>query len=106
MKGKLYGIGVGIGDPEDMTLKSLRMIEESDVLILPRNDLSKCRAYQIAARSVPDIDRIEKIAIEFEMVTDKAVRDRNHRLIYDKVKDLILQGKTVTFLTIGDPAIY
>lgn len=106
MTGKLYGIGVGIGDPEDMTLKAVRLIKESDVLILPRKDISKCRAYQIALQSVPEIDRIETLALEFEMVKDKAERDRNHRQIYEKVKCLIEAGKTVTFLTIGDPAIY
>jgi len=36
MKGKLYSVGVGPGDPELMTLKAVRLIKECDVLAIPR----------------------------------------------------------------------
>ena len=32
MAGKLYGLGVGPGDPELLTLKALRLIRESEIL--------------------------------------------------------------------------
>ncbi|MFR9000696.1 MAG: SAM-dependent methyltransferase [Anaerobutyricum soehngenii] len=35
MKGKLYGIGVGPGDPELLTLKAKRLIEECDIVAVP-----------------------------------------------------------------------
>ena len=35
MAGRLYGIGVGPGDPELLTLKALRLIKESDVIAVP-----------------------------------------------------------------------
>ena len=35
MKGILYGVGVGPGDPELMTLKAVRIIEENDVIAVP-----------------------------------------------------------------------
>ena len=34
MSGKLYGVGVGPGDPELLTLKALRLIKENGVAIL------------------------------------------------------------------------
>ncbi len=106
MTGKIYGIGVGIGDPEDITLKAVRLIKESDVLICPQEDLDRCRAYQIAKKSVPEIEDIKTISFEFEMVKDKTIREYNHRKIYEEVKELVKAGKTVSFLTIGDPALY
>ena len=106
MSGILYGIGIGIGDPEDMTLKAVRLIKESDVIILPRKDISKCRAYQIAKESVPELGQKETIALEFEMTKDKTVSDANHRKIYETVKELVSCGKKVALLTIGDPALY
>ncbi len=106
MIGKIYGIGIGIGDPEDLTLKAVRLIKESDTLILPQKDLGRCRAYQITRQSVPEVENKELIPLEFEMTKDRNVRDENHRKIYETVKELVLAGKTVTFLTIGDPAIY
>ena len=37
MKGKLFGLGVGPGDPELLTLKALRLIRESEVIAVPGN---------------------------------------------------------------------
>ena len=41
MKGKLFGLGVGPGDPELLTVKALRLIKESDVIAVPGNDIQK-----------------------------------------------------------------
>lgn len=106
MKGKIYGIGIGIGDPEDITLKAIKRIKESDVLICPQKDLEKCRAYQIAKQVVPEIEQIDTLPLEFPMTRDEKERSRNHRKIYETAKALVLQGKIVSFLTIGDPALY
>ena len=106
MEGRIYGIGIGIGDPEDLTLKAVRMINESDILILPRKDLGKCRAYQIARKVVPGIDKKETLALEFEMSANVKEREENHRKIYEAVRELVHKGKTCAFLTIGDPALY
>ena len=38
MKGTLYGVGVGPGDPELMTLKAVRMIRENDIIAVPGAD--------------------------------------------------------------------
>ena len=35
MKGRLYGIGVGPGDPELLTLKAKRILEAADVIAVP-----------------------------------------------------------------------
>ena len=35
MSGKLFGLGVGPGDPELLTIKALRLIKESDVIAVP-----------------------------------------------------------------------
>ena len=35
MSGKLYGLGIGPGDPELLTLKAVRLIRENQVIALP-----------------------------------------------------------------------
>ena len=37
MAGKLYGVGVGPGDPELMTLKAVRLIKECDFVAVPKS---------------------------------------------------------------------
>ena len=49
-KGKLYGIGVGPGDPELVTLKAVRLIRNCDIIAVPHKDKSKCFALRIAMR--------------------------------------------------------
>ena len=48
LTGTFYGIGVGPGDPELMTLKAVRVIKACDVIFLPAAEKEKCHAYKIA----------------------------------------------------------
>ena len=49
MQGKIYGIGVGPGDPELMTLKAVRLIREADVIAIPGKE--KGDMYRVSDRS-------------------------------------------------------
>ncbi|EID83889.1 Precorrin-2 methylase [Treponema sp. JC4] len=77
MNGCIYGIGVGVGDPEDMTLKAIKRIKESDLLICPKEDLNECRAYQIVKQVIPEVEDIDTLPIEFEMTKDENKRAQN-----------------------------
>ena len=35
MNNKFYGIGVGVGDPEEITIKAINTLKKLDVVILP-----------------------------------------------------------------------
>ena len=48
MQGMIYGIGVGPGDPELMTLKAARLLREADAIAIPGKEKETCTAYQIA----------------------------------------------------------
>ena len=52
MVGKLYGIGVGPGDPKLLTLKAVEVLQECDVIAIPAKDTDRCVAYQIAFAAV------------------------------------------------------
>ena len=47
MTGKLYGLGVGPGDPELLTVKALRLVKESDVVAVPGAVAEESVAYKI-----------------------------------------------------------
>ncbi|MGN0482028.1 MAG: precorrin-2 C(20)-methyltransferase [Lachnospiraceae bacterium] len=106
MNGILYGIGVGPGDPELLTLKAVRCMRESDVLLLPAEKKEDCYAYQIAALACPDIEKKEALAFSFPMTKDAEKLKQAHDAIAQKVLAYLRTGKKMAFLTIGDPTVY
>ena len=106
MAGILFGIGVGPGDPEMLTLKAVKAIKEADVICLPRENKDKCRAYQIALPVVPELRYKKTISFAYEMTKDAEILKKIHEEFYSKYKQLVLEGYNLAFLTIGDPTIY
>lgn len=106
MNGKLYGIGVGPGDPELLTLKALRLIKEADVIAVPGKIPEESIAYQIAAGAYADLTEKELLAVEMPMIRDKAALACAHEKAAEQIRKLLVQGKNVVFLTLGDPTVY
>lgn len=106
MQGKIYGIGVGPGDPELMTLKAVRLIREADVIAFPGKEKESCTAYQIALGAVPEIEKKESIPVVFPMTKDEAVLKENHEAAVKSLSAIMDQGRTIAFLTLGDVTVY
>lgn len=102
----LYGIGVGPGDPELMTLKAVRVARECDVIALPHKDRAKCVALQIALGAAPDLAEKETVCVDMPMTKDAAVLEKAHDAGAKKIMALLDNGKSVAFLTLGDPTVY
>lgn len=97
--GMLYGVGVGPGDPELMTVKAVRIIREADIIAVPDGQI----AQTIAADY---LDGKEILVCSMPMVRDKTVLAQKHDEAAGRICDLLKQGKTVAFLTLGDPSVY
>ena len=59
MSGILYGVGVGPGDPELLTIKALKRIEKSPVIAVPAREKERSAAYKIVAQAVKDLNEKE-----------------------------------------------
>jgi len=106
MSNILYGVGVGPGDPELLTLKALRCIKESDVIVLPTETKEECYAYHIVEKVYPQIEKKEIVCMPFPMIKDKEKLKKVHNEIYKQIAKILAKNKTVAFLVIGDPSIY
>ena len=106
MAGILYGVGVGPGDPELMTLKAVRLVRENEVIALPGPEAKETVAYQIAVQAVPELAHKTLLSLVMPMTHDKDEMARNHEKAADTVAEYLKQGKNVVFLTLGDPTIY
>ena len=104
-KGKFYGIGVGVGDPENITVKAVKKLRDVDVIVLPEAKGGEgSTAFEIVKEYVRE--DVEQLFLEFPMIKDaearKIFRKNNAETIIRELK----KGKNVAFLTIGDPMTY
>lgn len=96
---KIYGIGTGPGDPELLTLKAVRIIQEASVIFAPNNN-GKNMAVDTAKEF---IGNTKVVFIDFPMGN---VTREDYIKAAEIVFSEIPEGKTGAFLTIGDPLIY
>ena len=106
MKGTLYGVGVGPGDPELMTLKAVRLIRENMIIAVPGADPKETVAYKIAVQAVPELTEKELLPIYMPMTHDPEALEKNHTKGAMALEEVLDQGKNIVFLTLGDPCVY
>lgn len=104
--GMLYGIGVGPGDPELMTLKAINTIKACDIIAIPAVSKEECYAYSIVQDVLPEIEKKQIMCTPFPMIKDKEKLTISHNKIYSDIVCELEDGKNVAMLTIGDPSVY
>ena len=99
-KGMLYGVGVGPGDPELVTMKAARILREADVVAVPDKGSGEKTALNIVREWTADR---ELLYCPTPMVRDKALLDVCYGKIADDICALLDAGKNVAFITLGGP---
>ena len=104
MTGTLYGLGIGPGDPELITLKALRRLQAAPVVAYPAPETGDSLARQIVAPHLPGGQR--EIPIRMPMVAARFPA----REVYDRAAVEIGReleaGHDVAVLCEGDPFFY
>ncbi len=106
--GKLYGIGVGPGDPELLTLKAYKTLREVDMIVAPSSREGKRSLALLTVERIIKERENELIVVEpvFPMTKDQAKLD----FYWEKAREEVLEkGKgceSVAFITLGDPSLY
>lgn len=96
---------MGPGDPDLLTIKAAKILNQIDVLILPESQKGKANiAYEIAANHINPEAKL--ISVEFPMVTDEKVINQAGKIAAEVVERHVLEGKNTAFITLGDPSIY
>ena len=105
MKGKLFGIGVGPGDPELMTVKAARIVGEADIIITPKTEKKDGSvALNIAKPYIQE--HTEIVPVVFPMVLDDNAQAEGWQEAKKIIVSYLEAGKNVVFLTLGDPMFY
>lgn len=103
MSGKLFGVGVGPGDKELITVKALRVLQEADVIMAPKMKSGETTAYNIIQEYVegkPVMECTMPMSKDFEALA------KNYEMLADGIEKELSQNKNVAFITLGDPTVY
>ena len=113
-KGTFYGIGVGPGDPELITVKALKIIKSSPIIAAPRTGNGDMIALDIVWRtgilseSAEIAEEFDKkiLAMDFTMDKDPAKRKENYRKNAEAAARYLDNGQDVAMVTLGDVSLY
>ena len=103
--GTFYGVSVGPGDPELLTLKAVRCIEQCPVLAAPRTAEGRMLALEIVKGAV-DVSGKTILPLHFAMSRDADTLRASHEAAAGAVREALDAGQDVAMLNLGDVSIY
>ncbi len=102
--GKFFGVGIGPGCSDLVTVKGAKLIENADVVYVPtKNKVENSVAYNTIK---PYLKNAEVKPAVFSMSYNKEVLDKYRSVIINNIKLDLEHGKMVVFVTLGDPMLY
>lgn len=104
MSGTLYGIGLGPGDPELLTLKAHRLISSARVIAYPAPDTGPSFARSIAASYLPET--VREIPIIVPMRVERFPAQEIYDRAAEEIAAVLADGEDVITLCEGDPFFY
>ena len=103
--GRLYGVGVGPGDPELLTVKAQRVLQSVPVIWVPQAGVSvESYAYSIV-KGIIDEDQQEVVRATFP-TNDEDAAGEVWRAAARELANRLEAGSDVAFITEGDPMLY
>ncbi|MBS1268316.1 MAG: Uroporphyrinogen-III C-methyltransferase [Nitrosopumilus sp.] len=103
----LIGIGVGPGDPELLTVKAVKAIQNADIIMCPASKESRPSIALSVVNSIIDKSKNQEIMkLIFPMTKDKDVLESTWKKNANIMAQTVLSNKNVVYLTVGDPFLY
>jgi precorrin-2/cobalt-factor-2 C20-methyltransferase len=103
--GILYGIGVGPGDPELITVKGASLLGQCRHVFVPKaRAAAESVALAIARRYLGPDAQVHELV--FPMTADQDELTLHWQASAEEIAPLLERGEDVCFLTLGDPLLY
>lgn len=101
--GRLYGLGIGPGDPELLTLKSHRILTSVPVIAYPISEQGKSVARAIVSEFIPNT--CIELPLQFPFSIDRSAQPDYDRAA-EQISQYLISGKNVAVLCEGEPMLY
>lgn len=105
MKGKIFGVGVGPGDPELMTIKAKKILDTVDIIAIPKTAKDKDSLALTIAKGACDRDW-ELLELVFPMSKNVEYLEDSWKEAAGVIEEKLSKGLNVAFVTLGDPTVY
>jgi precorrin-2/cobalt-factor-2 C20-methyltransferase len=107
MNAQFIGLGVGPGDPELITLKAHRLMQNADVVSYLANAQGSSQARDIAQYSLVGSKATQiEIPVPMPMKNERSGANQAYDLAAEKIRAAVAEGKNVVFLCEGDPLFF
>jgi len=104
---ELIGIGVGPGDPDLLTVKAVKAIQNADTIMCPASAEDRPSIALSVVDSLIDKSKNQEIVkLIFPMTKDKDILEAHWKENSKIMAEKVLSGKNVVYLTVGDPYLY
>ncbi len=106
--GTFYGVGLGPGDPELLTIKGLRILRETEVIAVPGSGRDVPLALGIAKEALGEelLSRKTVLTLGLPMTKETATLEAARECAALEIANYLDDGLDVAFITIGDPLFY
>ncbi len=103
--GTLYGIGIGPGDPELLTVKAARLLSQCTHVFVPKGAVqAESVALSIAQEYIQPQATVHQML--FPMITDRKELNRHWNSAAENIAKVLENGQDACFLTLGDALLY
>lgn len=104
--GRLYGVGVGPGDPELMTLKASRILSQVPVIFVPKKaeqgeSIAESIVGNLSLRIEPKV-----VGLVLPMLRDREQLADYWRKAVESMWQYLKNGEDCAFVNVGDPLLY
>ena len=106
MKGKLYGVSVGPGDPGLITVKAKELIDKSAVIAYPVNKRGEESTALDIVKGATDISEKKILELLFSMNPDDEVRKACRSEAIKELAETLDSGVDVSMISLGDIGVY
>ena len=103
--GTFYGVSVGPGDPELLTLKAVRVLAQCPILAVPETKSGGTLALDIAAAAV-DLSGKTILKLPFPMTRKEAETRANHEVQARRIVEQLQAEKDVAMVNLGDVSVF
>jgi precorrin-2/cobalt-factor-2 C20-methyltransferase len=104
-QGTFYGVGVGPGDPELLTLKAVRVLRQCDAIYVPTSRLSR-QTYVAAIAATHASANCAIVPVTFSLAGHAATRRQHWHETAQEIAGRLQAGQDVALVTLGDALLY